>query len=143
LPYGLTPVLQEGDEIVLPLQESFADDVGRRETSDGGSMFQRGTEFGFAHFDGGENEAFPVPPPQLLQLLQGNLLLRLFLPLLQLKLLEDLTKSSWDTAAWSSARGHPRRIGQRNDEEDSDQRSRLPHRRILLPPPRTPPKIIS
>jgi hypothetical protein len=134
LPYCLTPVLQEREEIVLPFQQSFADDVGRGETPGGGSMLQRGTEFGLAHFDGGEKEAFPVPSPQLLQLLQGNPLLRLVLHLLQLELLEDLTKSSWDTPARSSARGHPRRIGQRNDEEDRDQRSRLPHRRILLPP---------
>jgi hypothetical protein len=68
-----------------------------------------------------------------LQLLQGHLLLRLLLHLLQLKLLEDLTKSSWDTAAWASACGHPRRIGQRNDEEDRNQSSRRPHGRILLP----------
>jgi hypothetical protein len=93
-----------------------------------------GTEFGLAHFDRGEKEAFPIPSPQLLQLLHGHPLLCLFLHLLQLKLLEGLTKSRWDTAAWASARRHPRRIGQRNDEEGSDQRSRLPHGRILLPP---------
>jgi hypothetical protein len=96
-------------------------------------MLQRGSKLGLAHFHRGAKETFPVASPQLLQLLHGHPLLHLFLHLLQLKLLEDLTKSSWDTAAWASARGHPRRIGQRNDEEDCDQRSRLPHGRILLP----------
>jgi hypothetical protein len=132
LPDGLTAVLQEGEEIVLPLQESFADNVGRRETPGGGSMLQRGTEFGLAHFHRGAKETFPVASPQLLQLLHGHLLLCLFLHLLQLKLLEDLTKSRWDTSAWASTRRHSRRIGQRNDEEDRDQHSRLPHGSILL-----------
>ncbi len=39
-----------------------------------------------------------------------------------LRCLRVLPKSSGDTAAWASARWHPRRVGQRNDEEDSDKR---------------------